>query len=321
MTTDPRMAPWRAEAVSRGYASSLALPVMAADTTFGAVTIYSGERDAFSDEEVELLGKLAGEVAHGIQLLRLRQAHQDAEEALRLSEEKFALAFANNPAAISMTVLEDGRFVDVNDTWQGLMGYQREEVLGRSARQMGIWPTPEAAARYVKELREKGSLRGWEQEFQTRSGQTFVAQLAAQVLTIGGEKVVLSTLVDITRRKRAEEAVRRSEERLERLVAERTAKLQELVGELEHFSYTITHDMRAPLRAMRGFSEAVLEMCADCAQEKQRDFLRRIMAGADRMDALIRDALNYSRAVRQELPQETVDVAKLLRGMLESYRS
>lgn len=107
---------------------------------------------------------------------------------------------------------------------------------------------------------------------------------------------------------------------LERLVAERTAKLQELVGELEHFSYTITHDMRAPLRAMRGFGELLSDLCADDPPSDQRkEFLRKIMVAADRMDALITDSLSYSRAVRQELPLERVDTGKLLRGMLDSY--
>jgi signal transduction histidine kinase len=106
---------------------------------------------------------------------------------------------------------------------------------------------------------------------------------------------------------------------LERTVEERTAKLQELVGELEHFSYTITHDMRAPLRAMKGYGEVVNELCAECQQQEPKGFLRRIMVSADRMDALIRDALNYSRSVRQELPLELVDTGALLRGMLDSY--
>jgi PAS domain S-box-containing protein len=106
---------------------------------------------------------------------------------------------------------------------------------------------------------------------------------------------------------------------LERLVAERTARLQELVGELEHFSYTITHDMRAPLRAMRGFAEMASSACDEKGDRELKGFLGKISTSAERMDALIRDALNYSRAVRQELPLEDVDAGALLRGMLDTY--
>lgn len=106
---------------------------------------------------------------------------------------------------------------------------------------------------------------------------------------------------------------------LERLVAERTARLQELVNELEHFSYTITHDMRAPLRAMMGFGELMNDWCGACEHPQRREFVKKIMTAAERMDHLITDALNYGRSVRQELPLEDVDTEALVRGMLDTY--
>jgi PAS domain S-box-containing protein len=117
--------------------------------------------------------------------------NKQAEESLRFSEQKFAMAFANNPAAIALTRLEDGLFLDVNDTWLALNSYSRDEVIGHFARTMHIWPTPEAAALFVQELREKGCVRGWEQEFYKKSGKVFRAQLSAQVLTVQEEKVIL----------------------------------------------------------------------------------------------------------------------------------
>ena len=131
-------------------------------------------------------------------------------ESLRLSEEKFALAFANNPAAIALTRLDNGVFLDVNDTWLAMNGYCCEEVIGRSAQDFTIWPTPEARTRFVQELRKKGSLHGWEQKFLRRSGEVFVTQLSAQILIVRGEQVVLSTFVDITDRKQAEERIQQS---------------------------------------------------------------------------------------------------------------
>ncbi len=101
------------------------------------------------------------------------------------------------------------------------------------------------------------------------------------------------TNTDVSETREAREVLTRSKQELERLVSERTAKLQELVGELEHFSYTITHDMRAPLRAMKGFAEMIEEMSSEASPEL-RLFVRRIMVAAERMDALIRDALSYS---------------------------
>ncbi len=146
---------------------------------------------------------------------------EQAAEALRLSEEKFALAFANNPAAIALTRLADGTFLEVNDTWVGLTGYSREAAIGHSSGELRIWPTDQERDRFVRELQARGSVRGWEQEFRKRSGEVFVAQLAAQILRMHGEQVLLSTLVDVTDRKRAEQ------ER-ERLLAESRRRFVEL---------------------------------------------------------------------------------------------
>lgn len=130
-----------------------------------------------------------------------------AEEELRLSEVKFARAFANNPAAIALTRLDNGLFLDVNDTWVTLTGFSRKETLGRSARQMGIWPDASSSARFVRELRNQGSIRSREQEFLKKSGETYIAELSAQVLTVGNAQLILSTLVDVTSRKRAQERI------------------------------------------------------------------------------------------------------------------
>lgn len=106
---------------------------------------------------------------------------------------------------------------------------------------------------------------------------------------------------------------------LEAQVRQRTLELQEMVNELEHFSYTITHDMRAPLRAMHGYAGLLEEECNPALSESGRRYLQRIATAASRMDQLITDALSYSKAVRHELVMEPVNPARLLRSMVESY--
>jgi PAS domain S-box-containing protein len=120
-------------------------------------------------------------------------------------------------------------------------------------------------------------------------------------------------------RGRLNQELRRHAETLQGTVEERTAKLQEMVGELEHFSYSITHDMRGPLRAMRGFAEFANLACEQDKPREAREYLQRIASSAERMDCLITDALHYSQSVRQELPLEEVDTGALLRGMLDTY--
>jgi light-regulated signal transduction histidine kinase (bacteriophytochrome) len=131
---------------------------------------------------------------------------------------------------------------------------------------------------------------------------------------------------EITERTQAEAALRaarldlaQANAELEQKVRDRTTKLQETVAELEHFSYTITHDMRAPLRAMYSLGGVLLEECSECLHPTRQEYIRHIVDAAERMDKLITDALQYSGVVRQHFEPEPVDADALLRGILESY--
>jgi signal transduction histidine kinase len=124
---------------------------------------------------------------------------------------------------------------------------------------------------------------------------------------------------EITERKQAEEALRQAQTQLanravqlERLVAERTARLQETVGELEAFSYSIAHDMRAPLRAMTAFARLVQTEHGEQLDETGKEYLGRVVAAAQRLDRLIMDVLSYSSASRRKLDMQPVDLEKLL---------
>jgi signal transduction histidine kinase len=131
---------------------------------------------------------------------------------------------------------------------------------------------------------------------------------------------------DLLERKHAVDALRATQAQLlqhtadlEKIVSERTARLSETVHELESFSYSITHDLRTPLRAMQSFADILCEEHAGKLDEAAKGYLRRINTSARRMDKLIEDVLVYSRVLRMDLQLEPVDVNKLLRGMLESY--
>lgn len=134
--------------------------------------------------------------------------------------------------------------------------------------------------------------------------------------------------LDITERKRIENDLREAHAlltdkatHLEALVQERTARLREIIGELEAFSYSIAHDMRAPLRSLQGFSDALSSDYADKLDIEGQVYLRRIARSAERMDKLIQDVLSYSRVVRGEWPLEAVDLAQLLQGIADTYPS
>ncbi len=99
----------------------------------------------------------------------------------------------------------------------------------------------------------------------------------------------------------------------------KNGELTEKVEELEHFSYSLSHDMRAPLRSMFGFSEILLEECGETLEPEHVRYLKKIIAGANRLDQLIQDVLNYSVVSRSAMKLSRVDVARLARDIIEQY--
>lgn len=123
-------------------------------------------------------------------------------------------------------------------------------------------------------------------------------------------------LAEIERRE-DEEEIRRLNTNLEARVKERTGQLTEALEEQEQFAYSVSHDLRAPLRAMSGFSQALYEDYSGSLDEMGREYARRIMDGSERMDSLIKDLLAYSRLSRAEIPLEKVEPARLLADVLQ----
>lgn len=142
-----------------------------------------------------------------------------AERALQVSEQRFAKAFSANPQPMSLTTLDDGRYIDVNESFLRMSGYDRREVIGSTSLELGIFQEPEDRERLVGPLRENDSVRNLELEFRTKGGEFRILLSSAELIQLGGQPCVLVASSDITERKRLEEERLHAENELSQLTA------------------------------------------------------------------------------------------------------
>jgi PAS domain S-box-containing protein len=151
---------------------------------------------------------------------KLHEAHMEcarAEHVLRASEQKFSTVFHSSPAASTITLERDGRFIDVNDSFLQMTGYERSELIGRTAFDLHFWAEPEQGHRLRVLLRKQGTVRNLAYIFRCKSGQTGQALLSAAIIDIGGESCILAEASDISELKRLEDALVESERKYRRI--------------------------------------------------------------------------------------------------------
>jgi len=134
------------------------------------------------------------------------------EESLRISEEKFFKAFRESPLSISITGAVDNRYMEVNETFESVTGWKRDEVVGRTPLEIGLW-TPNQRTEFVRRILAEGNVRNFEFDVQTRGGDRRVGLGSGEIIEINGQPCVLAVMTDITDTKRAEEAKKISERR------------------------------------------------------------------------------------------------------------
>jgi PAS domain S-box-containing protein len=220
MAEDPRFAPWRQAALKRGFASSAAAPMIYCERVFGVLNVCADRPDAFDEEEVGLLAEVASDLGFALQSIEDEAKRRQAEQDLRESEERFRSL--SEATFEGIAVHEKGVILEANEAFARMFGYERGEVIGMNALDF--------AAPESRDLVRQNILLGSEKPYEAfgfrKDGTKFPGELHGRAFPFRGRTVRVTALRDITDRKRADEALRRSKDELEKLVRERTAEVE-----------------------------------------------------------------------------------------------
>jgi PAS domain S-box-containing protein len=244
----------------------------------------------------------------------MRTSRQRVEEALRESELRFrSVAQAANDAIIAAD--SNGKIIFWNQGAQALFGYTEDEILEKSLTLLMPQRYREAYRLGLERMRAMGESRilGKTLEFHglRKDRSEFAVELSLATWHTAAGTFYSGILRDITARKQAEDEIRRLNAELEQRVMERTAQLSAANQELEAFSYSVSHDLRAPLRSIDGFSRVLLQRFPDQLDAQGQDYLHRVRAASQRMGQLIDALIELARVTRAELRREAVDLSAL----------
>lgn len=265
------------------------------------------------------LNALPPAVHRALRQAEFRLQRKQAEEALLSSEERYRTLVELSPDALFVQI--DERIVFVNSAGVKLLGAANpEQLLGRSVRDFVIEKDWEQVKQRLATMAHSGKPTPFlEHQMRRLDGSTVDVELAAAPLIFAGKSAAQVIAHDISERKRAEEEIRRLNADLERRVSERTAELESANKELEAFSYSVSHDLRAPLRHIEGFIE-ILTSTGEELSPESRQHLETIANSARQMGRLIDDLLAFSRTARAELKKTTLHLMDVVQSAIQDLQ-
>lgn len=206
-----------------------------------------------------------------------------AEEKLVKSEELFSGAFHSSPAGITITRIADGKIIDANESFLKMFEFSREEVIGHTSIELNML-SPVERTKLIQQQIASGGLTNFELLCHSKSGKPINLLFSSKQLNIHDEPCHITTLIEITERKKAEEKLKKYAE-----------DLKNSNTELERFAYVASHDLQEPLRMVSSFLNLLEEELDGKLNETSREYIRFAVDGAGRMKTLVNDLLQYSR--------------------------
>lgn len=258
-----------------------------------------------------------GEIVSAIIISRDMTDFRMAEDGLL----RLKIAFEQSIDGIGITDMR-GNISFVNKAWAEMYNYHPDELKGQH---LGIFFEPvyyeNAVKPFIRQALDNGANEG-EVDYRKKNGEIVTIWMTSTLIRdeLGISVGYIIITRDISERKAAERRMAQINVELEKMVAERTAELSMYAKELEAFSYSVSHDLRAPLRGIEGFSNALLEDYSEKLGEEGTAYMKRISAGAKRMSQLIDDLLNLSVIARKDMAFEEVDMTEIAEKVADNLK-
>jgi PAS domain S-box-containing protein len=256
-----------------------------------------------SENIIEILSSvetilLRGE-KHAINIIYDITDKKKAEDELKKSNMLFSNLFEYNPSSIAIFRISDTKMININNSFLHLFGFSnKEEVIGKKATELNIWYDPKQRDEIVRLLKKNDKALHLEGQVRTSQGEAKWASTSVIGIEIDEQPCLLAVTIDITKRKHTEE------------------QLETVNKELEAFSYSISHDLRAPLRAVNGYAKILEDDYYKLFDEEGKRLLSTIQYNAVKMSRLIDDLLAFSRLGRKEILKTDLDMNKMIEDVL-----
>ncbi|MEZ5001070.1 MAG: ATP-binding protein [Bacteroidales bacterium] len=231
------------------------------------------------------------------------------EEKLKESEERYKLAFKTSPDAVNINSL-DGTYVDINDSFTKIMGYTREDVIGRKSLDLDIWANPKDREKLVEGLKVYGSYDNLDSQFQAKDGRLLTGLMSACIIPLNGVPHILSITRDITERKELERDLLKAKEK-----AEESDRLK------TEFLNNMSHEVRTPLNAITGFAGMLAEKSV--SDDDKNRFRAIISQSSEQLLTIISDIIDISRIDSKQITLNITDfdLHQVLNNIYNTYRN